>query len=137
MSSHRNGDHMGSLLILIVEDNDKNLKLVRDLLQFRGFRTIEAMDAETGLDLAGECHPDLVLLDIQLPGIDGMEALVRLRAEPRTADIPVVAVTAHAMGGDRERFEAAGFDGYIAKPIDVREFPDRVRDFCLRGAGSP
>lgn len=125
---------MGSLLVLIVEDNDKNLKLARDLLQAKGFQTIEAMDGETGIDLAGEFRPDLVLLDVQLPGIDGIEALAILRAEPKTARIPVVAVTAHAMGGDRERLEAAGFDGYIAKPIDVREFPERVRDFCLRGA---
>jgi two-component system cell cycle response regulator DivK len=113
--------------VLIIEDNDKNLKLVRDVLQVNGFRTIEAMDAESGLEIADDKHPDVILMDIQLPGMDGTQALAHLRARPQTADIPVVAVTAFAMAGDAERFKAAGFDGYITKPISVREFPDQIR----------
>ena len=114
-------------LVLIIEDNDKNLKLVRDVLQINGFRTLEAVDAESGIELADDRHPDVILMDIQLPGMDGTEALAHLRSQPHTADIPVVAVTAFAMAGDAERFKAAGFDGYITKPISVREFPDQVR----------
>ena len=114
-------------LVLIIEDNDKNLKLVRDVLQVNGFRTIEAMDAESGLVIADDKHPDVILMDIQLPGMDGTQALAHLRARPKTADIPVVAVTAFAMAGDAERFKAAGFDGYITKPISVRDFPDQIR----------
>ena len=114
-------------LVLIIEDNDKNLKLVRDVLQVHGFRTVEAMDAESGIAVAGERHPDVILMDIQLPGLDGTEALAHLRAKPATAGIPVVAVTAFAMAGDAERFLSAGFDGYISKPISVRDFPEQVR----------
>jgi two-component system cell cycle response regulator DivK len=117
-------------LVLIIEDNDKNLKLVRDVLRINGFRTLEAVDAETGIELADDRHPDVILMDIQLPGMDGTQALARLRSQPRTADIPVVAVTAFAMAGDAERFRSAGFDGYISKPISVREFPEQVRS-CL------
>ena len=120
-------------LVLIIEDNDKNLKLVRDVLQVNGFRTLEAMDAESGLVIADDKHPDGILMDIQLPGMDGTQALAHLRARPKTADIPVVAVTAFAMAGDAERFKAAGFDGYITKPISVREFPDQIRS-CLAGS---
>ena len=124
---------MANELILIVEDNEKNLKLARDLLQFKGFRTIDAGTGEQALLLAAEHAPDLILMDIQLPGMDGITALGRLRAEPRTAAIPVVALTAFAMKDDRERFLAAGFTGYLTKPISVREFPDQVRAFCERG----
>src|SRR5205823_11022556 len=113
--------------VLIIEDNDKNLKLVRDVLQVNGFRTLEAMDAESGIELADDEHPDVILMDIQLPGMDGTQALAHLRSKPATADIPVVAVTAFAMAGDAERFMAAGFDAYILKPISVRDFPDQVR----------
>jgi two-component system, cell cycle response regulator DivK len=120
-------------LVLIIEDNDKNLKLVRDVLQVHGFRTVEATDAESGLEIADDQHPDVILMDIQLPGMDGTQALAHLRARARTADIPVVAVTAFAMAGDAERFRAAGFDGYITKPISVREFPEQVRS-CLTGS---
>jgi two-component system cell cycle response regulator DivK len=116
-------------LILIVEDNEKNLKLARDVLQFRGFRTLEASTAEQGIALAIEHHPDLVLMDYQLPGLNGVEALERLRGQAATAHIPVVALTASAMREDRERFLAAGFDGYLTKPIDVREFGNQVRSF--------
>ena len=121
---------MAGELILIVEDNEKNLKLVRDLLQFKGYRTLEAGTATEGIGLAGAHHPDLILMDIQLPDMDGGMALEQLKASPETATIPVVALTAQAMAGDRERLLAAGFAGYLAKPISVREFPDQVRTFC-------
>jgi len=119
-------------LILIVEDNDKNLKLQRDVLRFHGFDTIEATNAEDGIALARERQPRLVLMDIQLPGMDGVSALQRLREDSATAAIPVVAVTASVMKEDRERFENAGFDGFITKPISVKTFPDQVRGY-IRG----
>ncbi len=121
---------MSGPLVLIVEDNEKNMKLARDVLQFNGFRTIEAVTAEDGLAMASAHHPDLVLMDIQLPGMDGVTALGHLRADPATASIPVLALTASVMPEDRERFVSAGFDGYIEKPIRIREFPDQVRQFC-------
>ena len=120
-------------LILIVEDNDKNMKLARDLLQFHGFETVEATTGEDGLVLARERGPALVLMDIQLPGIDGVTALERLREDRTTSGIPVVAMTASVMKEDRERFEKAGFDGFIMKPIDVRVFPQLVRDHVAKG----
>jgi two-component system, cell cycle response regulator DivK len=120
-------------LILIVEDNEKNLKLTRDVLQFNGFRTLEAQTAEDGLALARDRHPDLILMDIQLPGIDGVTALERLRVDPVTAPIPVVALTAYAMKDDRQRFLEAGFDDCVLKPISVRELPTQVRA-CLATA---
>jgi len=121
-------------LVLVVEDNPRNLKLVRDLLDFAGYRTLCAATAEEGIDHARAHHPDLVLMDIQLPGMDGMEALGRLRAEH--GDVPVVALTAFAMKHDRERFLAAGFDAYIEKPLDVREFPHRVAAILGRHNGA-
>ena len=124
---------MADELILIVEDNDKNMKLARDVLTYAGFRTIEATDGETGVRLAAEHSPALILMDIQLPGIDGITALERIRADERTAAIPAVALTASVMSGDRERFVQAGFDGFIAKPIDVPTFAAQVRDFLQRG----
>ena len=123
---------MSDELVLIIEDNDKNLKLTRDLLQVKGFRTVEATDAAAGIALAVEHRPQVVLMDIQLPDMDGREALAVLRSDARTADIPVIAVTAFAMSGDRERFLEAGFDDYVTKPIDVRAFPDLVGSFCAR-----
>ena len=119
--------------ILVVEDNDKNLKLVRDLLQLRGYQVLEGRTAEQGLRLAVECRPSLVLMDIQLPDLDGISALRRLRADPATAAIPVVALTAFAMKDDRERFLVAGFDGYLPKPVDIRALPGQVRTFIDRG----
>ncbi len=121
---------MAGELILIVEDNDKNMKLFRDVLQAKGYRTIEATNAEDGLDLAAEHSPALVLMDVQLPGIDGVEALARLRADDATSATPVLALTAQAMHGDRERFVAAGFDGYLAKPVDVIELIAAVESRC-------
>jgi two-component system cell cycle response regulator DivK len=114
-------------LILIVDDNQKNVKLARDVLRFAGFRTLEAGTAGEGVSLAAEHLPDLVLMDIRLPDLDGTVALQRLKDDERTAAIPVIALTSFAMKGDRERFLAAGFDGYLEKPITVREFPDQVR----------
>jgi two-component system, cell cycle response regulator DivK len=118
--------------VLIVEDNEMNLKLARDLLQLGGFRTLEAMRGTEGIDLARVHHPDVVIMDIQLPDFDGWEALRRLREDPATADLVVLAVTAFAISGDKERFLAAGFDGYVAKPLDVATFSNLVRRFCER-----
>jgi len=114
-------------LILIVEDNDKNLKLVRDVLQVKGYQTIEAANAEDGIVLARERKPDLVLMDIQLPGMNGIDALGVLRKDPTTASIPVIAVTASVMQQDRKLITEAGFDGYIGKPINLKEFLATVR----------
>jgi two-component system, cell cycle response regulator DivK len=121
-----------SAVVLIVEDNPRNLKLVRDVLTFAGFTVLEAGDAEAGLELARDRVPDLVLMDVHLPGIDGVEALARLRADAATAAIPVAALTAYAMKEDRARFEAAGFDGYLEKPISVRELPGQVEALLRR-----
>jgi CheY-like chemotaxis protein len=118
-----------SHVILVVEDNERNLKLLRDVLEYAGYDVRVARTAEDGITLAVKEPPDLVLMDLQLPGMDGMEALRRLRENPRTAGIPVVAVTAQAMKHDRERVLDAGFDGYVEKPISVRVFPDQVRSF--------
>ena len=126
----------GGRLILIVEDNDKNMKLTRDVLQFRGFRTVEATTGEDGVTLAGTHLPDLILMDIALPGIDGVEAAQRLKAEPSTAPIPIVALTASVMEADRARFGEAGFAGLIAKPIDVLTFPDQVLAYCATADGA-
>jgi two-component system cell cycle response regulator DivK len=120
-------------VILVVEDNERNLKLLRDVLEYAGYDVRVARTAEEGITLAVSDPPHLVLMDLQLPGVDGVEALGRLRESPRTADIPVVAVTAQAMKQDRERALRAGFDGYVEKPISVRAFPDQVRRFLLNG----
>lgn len=123
---------MADALILIVEDNPKNLKLIRDLLQFKGYQTIEAETAEAGIDLARERRPALILMDIQLPGMDGREAMKTLKADTATREIPIIALTASAMKGDREGLLADGFDGYIAKPIDIKEVPKVVETFMSR-----
>ena len=117
-------------LILIVEDNEKNMKLFRDILGATGYRTLEAVSGERAVELAYSHAPDLVLMDIQLPGIDGVEALARLRADGRTARVPVLALTAQAMEGDHERFLAAGFDAYVSKPVDIAELVATVRRHC-------
>jgi two-component system cell cycle response regulator DivK len=114
-------------LILIVEDNSRNLKLVRDTLQVRGYQTVEAGTGEEGVQLARERRPALVLMDIHLPGISGIEALEQLRADPTTRAIPVVAVTASVMDQSRQKVMAAGFDGFQGKPISVRELLETVR----------
>ncbi|MDH5245862.1 MAG: response regulator [Betaproteobacteria bacterium] len=114
-------------LILIIEDNEKNMKLVRDVLQVKGYATIEASTGEEGVRLAAERKPDLILMDIQLPGISGIEALRRLRAIPDTAAIPAIAVTASVMQQDRKQITEAGFNGYLGKPLNLKEFLDTVR----------
>ena len=113
--------------ILIVEDNEKNMKLARDVLQAKGYATLEATTGEDGVRLAREKLPDLVLMDIQLPGISGIEALRQLRADAATARIPVLAVTASVMAQDRRQITQAGFDAYVGKPINLREFLEAVR----------
>ena len=116
--------------ILIVEDNEKNLKLVRDILQAKGFETMEAITAEEGLALVKLHHFDLVLMDIQLPGMNGIEALARLRADEKTRDIPVVAVTASVTIQDQSQITRAGFDAFISKPINLKEFLATVNSFA-------
>ena len=118
---------MANELVLIIEDNEKNRKLVRDVLQVKGYRTIEAETAEAGLKLALEQSPALILMDIQLPGMDGITALKRLKAEAKTKSIPVIAVTASAMSYKRQTMLAEGFDGYQTKPISVKDFLEEVR----------
>jgi two-component system cell cycle response regulator DivK len=129
---------MAGELILIVEDNEKNRKLERDILQFHGYRTMEAESAEDGLRLAQATPPALILMDIQLPGMNGIEALQHLRADLRTCAIPVIAVTASVMDHDRQKIMAAGFDSYQAKPIEVTQFVAAVRQVVGGPAtGSP
>ena len=124
---------MAGELILIVEDNEKNRKLVRDVLQFKGYRTVEAETAEAGLSIARESHPALILMDIQLPGMNGIDALLQLRADAATRGIPVMAVTASAMTQDRQKIMAAGFDAYQSKPIDVKGFIAHVAEILAAG----
>jgi len=118
--------------ILVVEDNAKNMTLLRDVLRATGYRTLEASTAEAALILAIEHGPALVLMDIGLPDMDGLEALKRLRLDERTASIPVLAITAQAMKGDRERFMEAGFDGYLSKPLDIDELLVTIEQRCRR-----
>ena len=118
---------MSGELVLIVEDNEKNRKLIRDVLQVRGYQTLETETAEEGIKLALEKSPDLILMDIQLPGIDGITALKRLRADPATKSIPVIAITASAMTYNRRTMLAEGFDGFQSKPISLKDFLGEVR----------
>ena len=120
---------MNAYRVLVVEDNERNLKLVRDVLQYAGYQVVEATTGEQGVELAKSLLPDLVLMDLQLPGIDGIEALRRVRESDGMAHVPVVAVTAFAMREDRDRATHAGFDGYLEKPLSVRELPDQVQRF--------
>ena len=123
--------------ILVVEDNPKNLKLVRDVLQFSGYDVIVATCGEDGVRLAAQRQPDLILMDLQLPGIDGTEALRQIRESDAGRAVPVVAVTASAMNEDRDRAYAAGFDGYVDKPISVRGLQGQVYDFLTtRGSAT-
>lgn len=113
--------------VLIVEDNDKNMKLARDVLQAKGYRTLEAITGEDGVKLAKEKVPDLVLMDIQLPGINGIEAFKQIRGDSKTARIPVVALTASVTPTDRSAINAAGFDAFVGKPINLKEFIETVK----------
>jgi two-component system, cell cycle response regulator DivK len=127
---------MAGELVLIVEDNERNLKLVRDVLEFHGYETAEARTAEAGVEIASDRSPQLILMDLQLPGSDGFTALTRLRSDPGTASIPVVAVTAFAMTADRDRCLTSGFDGYLEKPISIRDLPEQVAGFIATGQGN-
>lgn len=115
--------------ILIVEDNENNRTLLRDLLSFRGYEIAEASDGQEGVALARKLLPDLILMDIQMPGMDGMTARDILKSDPVTSGLKIIALTSFAMQGDREKFLAAGFDGYLAKPIGTRELLDLVRQW--------
>src|SRR5438093_9441663 len=120
--------------VLLVEDNERNVRLLRDVLQATGYRTLEAPTGGQAIALATSHRPTLVLMDLRLPDMTGIEALGRLRADPRTARIPVLAVTAQAMKGDLERFIAAGFDGYLPKPLDIDALLATVELYCRRVA---
>ena len=120
---------MNTSKILVVEDNELNLKLVRCLLHLGNFEVLEAKDAETGIKLARQTTPDLILMDIQLPGMDGLEATRNIRKDPVLKDVPVIALTSYAMQGDEEKAKCAGCTGYIAKPIDTRSFLDVINGF--------
>jgi len=123
---------MAGELILIVEDNEKNRRLVRDVLQFKGYQTIETETGEEGVELARSRRPALVLMDIQLPGIDGITALRQLRDDPTTRTIRVMAVTAYAMTQDRQKILSAGFDGHQSKPINVKAFLEAVQELLAK-----
>jgi two-component system cell cycle response regulator DivK len=116
-------------LILIVEDDPKSLKLFRDVLQVSGYATIEATDGRRGVELAQEKKPDLVLMDIQLPVMDGVEATGILKADPATKDIPIIALTAYAMQGNEKGMRQAGAEGYLTKPISIQGFLEKVREY--------
>ena len=113
--------------VLIIEDNEKNMKLARDVLQAKGYKTLEAVTGEDGVKLAKERKPDLVLMDIQLPGINGIEAFKQIRADAATKAIPVIALTASVTPTDRTAITAAGFDAFVGKPINLREFLETVK----------
>jgi two-component system, cell cycle response regulator DivK len=119
--------------VLIVEDNDKNMKLARDVLGAKGYQTLEAVTGEEGVKLALEKKPDLVLMDIQLPGINGIEAFRQIRANAATKSIPVVALTASVTPTDRSAITAAGFDAFLGKPINLKEFLETVKRMVEQG----
>ncbi len=122
---------MANKTVLVIEDNEMNMKLVRSLLQIGKYSVLEAVDAESGIQLAREHHPDLILMDIQLPGMDGLTATREIRNDPAAKDISVVALTSYAMEGDEEKAMDAGCAGYIAKPIDTRRFLETVGEFLV------
>jgi two-component system cell cycle response regulator DivK len=123
---------MANELILVVEDNEQNQKLARDVLQVKGYRVLIAGSAEAGLPMVLEHKPDLILMDIHLPGMNGIEALAKLRASPGTSALPVLAFTASVMPQDRRQITSAGFDGFLAKPINLKEFLDTIADALAR-----
>ena len=127
---------MANELILIIEDNEKNRKLCRDVLQVKGYKTIESETAEEGLKLAAEQAPALILMDIQLPGMDGITAMKQLKADPQTRRIPVIAITASAMTHNRQTMLAEGFDGYQTKPISLKDFLMEVQRLLVAGGSS-
>jgi two-component system, cell cycle response regulator DivK len=121
--------------VLVVEDNPLNLKLVRDVLLRAGFEVIEARSGEEGVAQARACTPDMILMDLQLPGIDGTQAMRMIKEDPGGTDIPIVALTAFAMSEDRERALRSGFDGYLSKPISVRDLPRQISEFLPERSG--
>jgi len=125
---------MANELILIIEDNEKNRRLCRDVLQVKGYKTIESETAEEGLKLALEQAPALILMDIQLPGMDGITAMKQLKADPNTQNIPIIAITASAMTNNRTTMLAEGFDGYQTKPISLKDFLAEVQRVLAAGA---
>ena len=127
---------MAGELILIVEDNEKNMKLARDLLGFKGYRVAEAVTGEDGVSMAAAEVPALILMDYQLPGIDGIEAFRQIRANPATAHVPIIAVTASAMPEETTKMMAAGFDGFLTKPLNIKEFVAAIAATLAR-AGAP
>ena len=127
----------GRPLVLLIEDNPRNLKLARDVLEFAGFSVVSAGSGEDGVALASSALPDLILMDLQLPGMDGYAALEQIRGNAATASIPVVALTAFAMARDRDRVLSSGFDGYLEKPISVRDFPAQVREHLHDDGAQP
>lgn len=124
---------MARATILVIEDNDLNMMLTTDLLEIAGYTVLQAFDAETGIETAREKLPDLILMDLALPRIDGLTAVRMLKADPATRRIPVVALTAHAMLGDERKALDAGCAGYIAKPIDANRFPAKIEEHLKRG----
>ena len=122
---------MANETVLVIEDNEMNMKLVRSLLQIGKYSVLEASDAENGIQLAREHHPDLILMDIQLPGMDGLTATREIKNDPEVKDISIVALTSYAMQGDEEKARDAGCSGYIAKPIDTRSFLETVVQFIV------
>jgi two-component system, cell cycle response regulator DivK len=127
---------MANELILIIEDNEKNRRLARDVLQVKGYKTIESETAEEGLKLAAEQSPALILMDIQLPGMDGITAMKQLKADANTRRIPIIAITASAMTNNRQAMLAEGFDGYQTKPISLKDFLREVQRVLLAGGSS-
>ena len=123
-------------VVLIVDDNEKNMRLARDVLRLAGFETLEATSGGESIALALEHVPDVILMDIRLPDMEGTVAARRIKDDARTARVPIVALTSLAMKGDREVLLAAGFDGYLEKPISVREFPDQIRSFVQPAGGA-
>lgn len=121
--------------ILIVEDNENNLMLVRDVLQFKGYRTLEAMTGADGIRIAREAHPDLILLDIQLPDLDGISVLKQIRADATLSSTPVIAISASVMPDDQRKISDSGFDAYLPKPINVKSFVKLVENTLARAVG--
>ena len=120
---------MESKTILVIEDNELNMKLVRSLLQLQKYKIIEAENAEKGIQLARDHRPDLILMDIQLPGMDGLRAAELISTDENLQDIPILALTSYAMEGDKEKALAAGCAGYVTKPIDTKNFSKTIAEY--------
>ena len=122
---------MQNNVVLVIEDNPLNMKLMKSLLKLGDFEILEAADAESGIELAKKIKPDLILMDIQLPGMDGLSATRIIRDDPSLKEVPIVAVTSYAMHGDEQKAKSAGCSGYIAKPINTRSFLDTINDYMI------